>query len=91
MQGKDKILLDVSEDIITFKAKIELWMHRMEQGKIAAFSALNAFVEEEEFNLHSICEIFLDHLSSFLSELDRYIPSNDYSKTFNWVRFPFEV
>ena len=82
MQGKDKILLDVSEDIITFKAKMELWMHRMEQGNIAAFPALNAFVEEE-FNLHSIREIFLDHLSSFLSELDRYIPSNDYSKTFN--------
>ena len=64
-------------------------MHRMEQGKIAVFPALNAFVEE--FNLHSIREIFLDHLSSFLSELDRYIPSNDYSKTFNWVRCPFEV
>ena len=90
MQGKDKILLDVSEDIITFKAKIELWMHQMEQGKIAAFPALNAFVEEE-FNLHSIREIFLDHLSSFLSELDRYIPSNDYSKMFNWVRCPFEL
>ena len=90
-QGKDKILLDVSEDIITFKAKMELWMHRMEQGKIAAFPALNAFVEEEEFNLHSIREMFLDHLSSFLSELYRYIPSNDYSKTFNWVRYSFEV
>ena len=90
MQGKDKILLDVSEDIITFKAKIELWMHQMKQGKIAAFPALNAFAEEE-FNLHSIREIFLDHLSSFLSELDRYIPSNDYSKTFNWVRCPFEL
>ena len=77
--------------IITFKAKMELWMHRMEQGKIAAFPALNAFVEEEEFNLHSIREIFLDHLSSFLSELDRYIPSNDYSKKFNWVRCLFEM
>ena len=62
----------------------------MERGKIAAFPALNACVEEK-FNLLSICEIFLDHLSSFLSELDRYIPSNDYSKTFNWVRCPFEV
>ena len=62
----------------------------MEQGKIAACPALSACVEEK-FNLRSICEIFLDHLSSFLSELDRYIPSNDYSKTFNWVRCPFEI
>ena len=63
MQGKNKILLDVSEDIITFKAKMELWMHRMEQGKTALFPALNAFVEE--FNLHSIREIFLDHITFF--------------------------
>ena len=61
----------------------------MEQGKIAAFPSLNAFVEEE-FNLHSICETFVDHLSLFLSEFDRYIPSNDNSKTFNWVRCLFE-
>ena len=86
MQGKEKILADMSEDIIIFKAKMELWMHRMEQGKIAAFPALNAFIEEEEFNLHlsffldlssDLSELesfrsfkFEDHLSSFLSELD---------------------
>ena len=65
MQGKDEIFLDVSEDIITFKARMELYMHQMEHGKIAAFLALNTFVEEEEFNLHNICQIFLEHLSSF--------------------------
>ena len=56
----------------------------------AAFPALNAFVEKE-FSLHNILQIFLEHLSSFLPELDRYIPSHDYSRTFNWVRCPFEV
>ena len=43
MQGKDKIFLDVSEDITAFKARLELYMLRMEHGKIAAFLALNAF------------------------------------------------
>ena len=90
MQGKDKIFLNVSEDIIAFKARMELWMHRIEHGKIAAFPALNAFVEEE-FSLHNICQIFPEHLSSFLFELDRYISSHDYNRTFNWVRCPFEV
>ena len=90
MQEKDKIFLDVSEDIIAFKARVELWMHQMEHGKIAAFPALNAFVEEE-FSLHNIRHIFLKYLSSFLSELDTYIPSHDYGRTFNWVRCPFEV
>ena len=91
MQGKDKIFLDVSEDITAFKARLELYMLQMEHGKIATFLALNAFVEEEEFNLQSICRIFLEHISSFLFKLDIYIPFHDYSRTFNWVRCPFEV
>ena len=90
-QEKDKIFLDVSEDIIAFKARMELYIHRMEHGKTATFSALNAFVEEEEFNFHNICQIFLKHLSSFRFKLNIYIPSHDYSKTFNWVRCPFEM
>ena len=91
MQRKDKIFLDVSEDFIAFKARMDLYMHRMEHGKIAAFPVLNAFVEEEEFNLHKVCQIFFEHFSSFLSKLNIYIPSHDYSRTFNWVRCPFEV
>ena len=92
MQGKDKIFLDVSEDITAFKARMELYMNRMKHGKRAAFPALNAFVEEV-FNLHNICQIFLEHLSLFLSKLDIYIYIlfHDYSRTFNWVRCSFEV
>ena len=33
MQGKDKIFLDVSEDIIAFKARMELYMHRIKHGR----------------------------------------------------------
>ena len=62
-----------------------------ESGKIACFLALNAFVEKEEIDLRGIRQVFLEHLTSFLSESDRYIPSHNYSKTFNWVRLPFEV
>ena len=65
-------------------------MHRMQNGKIAAYPALNAFLEEK-FDLKSICGIFLEHLTSFLSELDRYIPSHSFNKAFNWVQIPFEV
>ena len=63
MQGRIKIFLDISKDIIiSFKAKVKLWIHRMENAKIAAFPALNAFLEENEFDLNNICGIFLEHL-----------------------------
>ena len=41
----------------------------MENGKIVAFSTVNAFLEEE-FDLKSVLGIFLEDLTSFPSELD---------------------
>ena len=89
MQGKEKLFFDVLESIDAFKGKIKLWMHRMKSGRLAAFPGLNLFVEEEDINLGVILTIFLEHLNTYLSELDRYIPSNDYCRNFNWVRNPF--
>ena len=48
MQGKIKIFLDISQDIISFKAKVKLRIHRKENAKITAFPALNAFLEEND-------------------------------------------
>ena len=91
MQEKEKLLFDVLESIDAFKGKIKLWMHRMKSGRLAAFPGLNLFVEEKDINLGVILPIFPEHLNTFLSELDRYIPSNDYCRIFNWVRNPFQV
>ena len=67
---------------------MKLWIHRVRSGIIAAFPALNAFVEEEEFDLKSVRGIFLERLTSFLSKLDRYIPSHDFKKAFNFATQP---
>ena len=61
----------------------------MESGKMAAFPALNLFVDEKNINLRGIRPMFLERLNTFVSELDRYIPSHSYNKIFNWVRSPF--
>ena len=45
----------------------------------------------KNIDLRGISRIFLDHLNGFVSELNRYIPSHNYSKIFNWVRSLFEV
>ena len=63
----------------------------MATGKLDASAALNLIEEEKNIDLRGICPIFLEHLTTFVSELDRYIPSQNYSKIFNWVRSPFEV
>ena len=75
MQGKEKLYFDVLESIDAFKDKIKLWIHRMKIGRLAAFPGLNLFVEEKDINLGVILPIFLEHLNTFLSELDRYLYS----------------
>jgi len=73
VQGKaDKTFLDVSENIVAFEIKIKLLIHRMESGKIAAFLVLNAFAEEVEIYWRCIRQIFLEHLTTFLSALVRH-------------------
>ena len=58
-------------------------MHQMEQEKITVSPSLNAFLEEQKFDLHGFCQFFLQHHSSFLAELNKYVPFHDYSITFN--------
>ena len=91
IQEKQRIFLDVAESFNAFKAKMKLQMHRMETGKLAAFPALNLFVEEKNIDLRGICPIFFEHLTTFVYKLDRYIPSQNYSLIFSWVRTLFEV
>jgi len=56
------------EDIIAL-GKIQLWIHRIESGKIVAFQALKSFAEEVEINCTAFVKSFLSALLH-LSELD---------------------
>jgi len=54
------------QDIVTLNGKIQLSIHRIESGKIAAFLALNAFAEEVEIDLCCTGQIFLERLTTSL-------------------------
>ena len=92
MQGRNKVFLEVLEDIEAFKAKVRLWILRMEKGRIAAFPQLNLFLEEEEdLEINDLFSTFQEHLKGFLDQLNKYIPQHGYAKRFFWVRKPFDV
>ena len=67
-QGKSKIFLNVStvQEIVAFNGKIQLWIYPIENGKIAAFLALNAITEEMEIDLCCPRQIFLARLATSL-------------------------
>jgi len=54
------------QDIIAISDKIQLWIYRIESGKIAAFLALNAVAEEIEIDLCCTRQIFLERLTTSL-------------------------
>jgi len=51
MYGKGRILLDVSETSSRFKRKTQLWIHRIENGRIPAFLASNTLAEDTAIDL----------------------------------------
>jgi len=65
-QRIDKILLDMTKTLSRFKGKIQLWVYRIESGKIAAFLASNAFADEVEIDLRCIRQICLENLTASL-------------------------
>ena len=85
--------MEVLEDIEAFKAKVRLWIFRIEKGRLAVFPQLNWFLEEEEEDLEikDLLSTFQDHLKGFLDQLNKYISQNGYAKRFFWVRKPFDV
>ena len=63
-------------------------MHQIKIRRLADFPGFNLFVEEKDINLGIVLLIFPENLNIFLSELDRYIPSNDCRRIFNWAQNP---
>ena len=54
---------------------LRLWMNRIKSWKQATFLAFKLLVEKNRINLYGICHIFLEQLTTFVSELDRHVSS----------------
>jgi len=71
MHGKGKIVLDVSKALSHLKVKKvkkHLWINGIENGRISAFLASNAFAKEVEIDLRCTRQIFLERLTTSLRD-----------------------
>jgi len=66
--GKKQNIIRCVQDIITFKCKIQLLIHRIVNVRLSAFLASNAFAEEVEIDLRCIRQIFLERLTTSLRD-----------------------
>ena len=94
MQGRSETILDISEKMLSFKAKLKLWKGRIVRGKTAAFPALTTHREEWEDEdpsvFSAIQPVLVSHLEQLSVAFDRYIPDTDLTHQ-QWVRNPFRA
>lgn len=89
LQGKMKTVFSLADKISAFKAKLELWLKRVDKDILDMFQTLTVFLNETETE-PSISELIHDHLSMLLKEFERYFPtSKDPRNGKEWIRNPF--
>ena len=90
LQGPNIMLVDVSEKLLAFREKLNLWKRKIESQKTASFPVFNQFLEDmEEVCLDDVQIIMKRHLAALIQEFDLIIPHR--AKELEWVRNPFAV
>ena len=90
LQGPNIMLVDVSEKLLAFREKLNLWKRKIESQKTASFPVFNQFLEDmEEVCLDDVQIIMKRHLAALIQEVDLIIPHR--AKELEWVRNPFAV
>ena len=90
LQGPNIMLVDVSEKLLAFKEKLNLWKRKIESQKTASFPVCNQFLEDmEEVCLDDVQIVMKRHLAALIQEFDLIIPHR--AKELEWVCNPFTV
>lgn len=92
MQGRNRTMVDIGENISAFKNKLTLWRQKLSKNKIAHFPKLNQYLEDSsEISLCDLSLILEEYLTKLQTEMNRYIPENVEIRKHSWVRNPFDV
>ena len=78
-----------ADKVVAFKAKLELWEQRVNNGILDMFQTLAGIFGETEPE-PSFSKLVRDHLSLLLNEFERYFPTTKDPRTGKeWIRNPF--
>ena len=81
LQGKMTIVFKLADKVAAFKAKLELWGRRVNNGILDMFQTLAGMLGETEPE-PSFSKLVRDHLSLLLKDFERYFPSTE--RPTNW-------
>ena len=89
LQGKMTTVFKLADKVAAFKAKLELWGRRVNNGILDMFQTFAGMLGETEPEL-SFSKLVRDHLSLLLKDFEHYFPSTKDPRTGKeWMRNPF--
>jgi hypothetical protein len=68
-----------------------IWKQKVANGNIDMFPWTNAFIEENELGLAVIKNVIFSHLTTVVTQFEKYFPTDWDIEMHDWIRQPFNV
>jgi hypothetical protein len=91
LQGDNFNILLLHDEITTFVKIISIWKQKVLNGNIDMFPCTNDFIEENELGLAVIKNVILSHLTTVVTQFEKYVPTDWDNEKHDWIRQPFNV
>ena len=89
LQGKESYIIDFVEKLTAFQNMLDLWIRKIEDGRMGMFSRVTNFIEMHDYQLlDELRGAIILHLKVMKDEFTQYFPEITQSY-FNLVRNPF--
>lgn len=83
LQGRDKHLPHLADNITAFIRKLEVWGRHLDQGNTDAFENLSEIAETSTSGATTVIPCFKQHISTLTELFKKYIPNN--SVQYDWI------
>jgi hypothetical protein len=91
LQGETAHILLLHNKITAFVKKISIWKQKVVNGNSDMFPWTNNFIEENELGLEVIKNVNLSHLTTLVTQFEKYFPTDWDIEKHDWIRQPFSV
>ena len=89
LQGKESYIMDFVEKLTAFQSMLDLWIRKIENGRMGMFSRVTNLIEIHDYQLpDELRDAIILHLKVMKDEFTQYIPEITQSDN-NLVRNPF--
>ncbi|XP_058649117.1 zinc finger BED domain-containing protein 5-like [Onychostoma macrolepis] len=89
LQGRDKHLPHLADNITALIRKLEVWGRHLDQGNTEAFENLSETAETSTSGATTVIPCFKQHISTLTELFQKYIPNN--SVQYDWIIDPFNT